>query len=213
MPRPPKARLQILEAAERIVKERGAANLTFDEIVQQSGISRGGITYHFATKEDLLRALIERDLQAGLAAEAQMREKVGSEPGADLIALIRTWCTPDSERRRFVAGMLSAVAHDRSLLDPVRRHHESECAGRCWDAAAIDLSILQLAAEGLFWSEQFGCSELPAEQRARVIARMEQLAREWAAPAPAGAPNSLTQSTQRDAKDAKKAKKTEKASG
>lgn len=206
MPRPPKARLKILEAAERIVKDRGAANLTFEELVQESGVSRGGITYHFATKEDLLRALVERDLAAGLAAEAAMRERVGNEPGAELIALIRTWCKPDSERRRFVAGMLSAVAHDRSLLDPVRRHHAQGCTGRCWDAAAIDLSILQLAAEGLFWSEQFGCSELPADQRDRVIARMEQLAREWAAPALAssGAPDSLTRRTRSRAKDAKK---------
>lgn len=200
MPRPPRARLKILDAAERIVKERGAANLTYEELVQESGISRGGITYHFGTKEDLLRALVARDLEQGLAAEAAMRERVGDQPGAELIALIRTWCTPDSERRRFVAGMLSAVAHDRSLLDPVRRHHATECAGRCWDGAAIDLSILQLAAEGLFWSEQFGCSELPADQRARVIARMEQLAGEWAVPAPAGAPESLTRRKTKDAK-------------
>lgn len=63
MPRPPKARLRVLDAAERIVKARGAANLTYDELVQESGVSRGGITYHFPTKDDLLRALIARDLE------------------------------------------------------------------------------------------------------------------------------------------------------
>ena len=30
MPRPPKARLLVLDAAERIVKAHGAANLTYD---------------------------------------------------------------------------------------------------------------------------------------------------------------------------------------
>ena len=59
MSRPPRARKQVLDAAERIVKAHGAANLTFEELVQESGISRGGITYHFATKDDLLRALGE----------------------------------------------------------------------------------------------------------------------------------------------------------
>lgn len=186
MPRPPKARTVILDAAERIVKEHGAANLTYEELVQQSGVSRGGITYHFATKDDLLRALIERDLEHGMAAEARIRAESGNQPGADLIALIRNWSTPDSDRRRFVAGMLSAVAHDPGLLDPIRGHHQRECACKVWDDAEIQRSILRLAAEGLFWSEFFGCAEVPPEQRARVVARMEALAREWSTePAPA----------------------------
>ena len=183
MPRPPKARQRVLDAAERIVKARGAANLTYDELVQESGVSRGGITYHFPTKDDLLRALIARDLEQGTCQEARQRASMSDEPGAELIALIRTWGTPDSDRRRFVAGMLSAVAHDPSLLDPVRCHHQADCSTRTWDAAEIQRSILRLAAEGLFWSEFFGCSEVPAEQRERVLVRMEQLAREWSRPA------------------------------
>lgn len=179
MPRPPKARQRVLEAAERIVKARGAANLTYEELVQESGVSRGGITYHFPTKDELLRALIERDLDQGKAEEARQRANVSAEPGAELIAQIRTWSTPDSDRRRFVAGMLSAVAHDPGLLDPIRCHHQAECAARTWDDAEIAQSILRLAAAGLFWSEFFGCNEVPAEQRERVLLRMEQFAREW----------------------------------
>ena len=198
MPRPPKARARILDAAERVVKTHGAAKLTFEELVQESGISRGCITYHFATKEDLLRALIERDLEQGQAEQSRHAAQSGDEPGAELIALIRTWSRPDSERRRFVAGMLSAVAHDPSLLDPIRCHHQQECAARTWDDAEIQRSVLRLAAEGLFWSEYFGCSEVPAEHRDRIIARMEQLAREWslppvaAPPAPAAAHDART---------------------
>ena len=183
MTRPPKARGQILDAAERIVKARGAAKITYQELVRESGVSRGGITYHFGSKETLLRALVERDLTNSCAAEACMRLAVGLDPGAELIALIRMWATPDPERRRFTAGMLSAVAHDPSLLDPIREHHRTECERRDWTPAAIQRAILRLAAEGLFWSEFFGCSEVPAEHRERLIARMEALAREWSAEA------------------------------
>lgn len=181
--RPPKARQRVLDAAERIVKSHGAARLTYDELVHESGVSRGGITYHFPTKDGLLRALIARDLEQGKSQEARQRAGLSAEPGAELIALIRTWGTPDSDRKRFVAGMLGAVAHDPGLLDPVRCHHQTECAARTWDAAEIQRSVLRLAAEGLFWSEFFGCSEVPAEQRDNVLARMEQLAREWSRPA------------------------------
>lgn len=106
MSRPPRARKQVLDAAERIVKAHGAANLTFEELVQESGISRGGITYHFATKDDLLRALIERDLEQGKAEEARFRAAAGDGPAAELIAQIRAWSRPDADRKRFVAGML-----------------------------------------------------------------------------------------------------------
>lgn len=179
MPRPPKARQLILDAAERIVKARGAANLTYDELVQESGVSRGGITYHFATKDDLLRALIGRGLAQGRAAEARMLAQVGGGPGADVIARIRAWGTPDEDRKRLVAGLLSAVAHDPDLLEPIRRMHAAECARIEWTEAEILRAILRLAAEGLFWSEFFGCAEVPPEQRARLVARLEALAREW----------------------------------
>ncbi len=181
MTRPPKARDQILDAAERIVKDRGAARVTYEELVRESGVSRGGITYHFSSKDALLRALVERDLTKSCAAEACMRSRIdcNADPGEELVSLIRMWATPDSERRRFTAGMLSAVAHDPSLLDPIRQHHRTECENREWTPAAIQRAILRLAAEGLHWSELFGCNEVPEEVRAALVARMEALAREW----------------------------------
>jgi hypothetical protein len=38
-----------------------------------------------------------------------------------------------------------------------------------------------MAAEGLFWSEIFGCEELQPQVRKRLVALMEQLAFEWTA--------------------------------
>ena len=63
MGRPPLAREKILAAARQIVERDGAGALTFDELVRESGITRGGITYHFPTKEDLLRATLELRLE------------------------------------------------------------------------------------------------------------------------------------------------------
>ncbi len=179
MTRPPAARNKILEAAERIVKEHGAGKLTYEELVQQSGVSRGGITYHFATKDDLLRALLERDVEQWLVLEARERARLDDEPAADLIARIRAWANPDPEKRRFVAGMLSAVALDRSLLAPVRAEHAKWLASIEHDDAEARRCVLRLAAEGLFWSELFECSVLPEELRKRVMQQIESLAREW----------------------------------
>lgn len=200
MTRPPKARLRILDAAERIVKERGAANLTYEELVLSSGVSRGGITYHFATKDDLLRALIERDIEQWQEREQQCRISGGCDRSADLIAELRSFTEPNPEKRRFVAGMMSAVAHDRSLLEPVRRL-ESERFPAHWSHVEIDRQLLKLSAIGLFWSEVFGCTEFPPAVRDRLVERLESLARDWSAQTSVAAPGSSTVSQDQDNKE------------
>src|SRR5690242_2095382 len=47
---PGPARDRILEAAERVVAEIGAARLTLDVVAQAAGVSKGGLLYHFPSK-------------------------------------------------------------------------------------------------------------------------------------------------------------------
>jgi AcrR family transcriptional regulator len=179
MGRYPKAREAILEAARRIVRERGAGNLTYDELVQESGVTRGGITYHFATKDALLRALIEADIEQWCELEGCLRPKDTDDETAELIAYIRGHTDRDEDRRRFVTGMLSAVTLDHSLLDPVREFEAERRIGIEWDDRQLRQHLLRLASEGLFWSELFGCEGTPPDVRKRLVALMEQLASEW----------------------------------
>ncbi|MDH3508664.1 MAG: TetR/AcrR family transcriptional regulator [Gammaproteobacteria bacterium] len=178
MGRTPKAKNQVLDAARRIVRERGAGNLTFEEIVQQSGVTRGGITYHFATKDALLRALVESDIEQWRELEERHRPEATDPQTAELIADIRGHTERNDDRRRFVAGMLSALTLDPSLLDPVREFIAQKLAGLEWDDVQLRRHLLRLAAEGLFWSEIFEYRELDADVRERLVALMEQMARE-----------------------------------
>ena len=179
MAREPKARQVILDAARRIVREQGAGKLTFDGLVQESGVTRGGITYHFATKHALLRALLEADMQQWRELEKSNRPDDMTGPAAELLADLRCHTAPNEDRRRFVAGMVSAVTHDRTLLDPVREFIAGKRAGRVWDDQQLRRQLLRLAAEGLFWSELFEYGELEPDVRTRLVDLMEALAVEW----------------------------------
>src|ERR1700752_4192682 len=108
MTRPPAARQKILAAARKIVERDGAGALTFDELVKESWISRGGITYHFPTKEDLLRARLEADLKQWDAAGAPHPPTDCDPETARLLGFIRTSTSQDESHRRFLCGMLSA---------------------------------------------------------------------------------------------------------
>ena len=182
MSRIPKARQQVLDAAERVVCERGAAALTFDEVAAESGVTRGGITYHFPTKDDLLRALVERDRQRWEQSIAEHRCVEACPATGDLVAYIRSATEHQVKHRRFVAGMLSAVAHDPGLLDGCRDFYRKQIGGAVWDDAALRRLTLRMAADGLFWMETFDFVDLPARARKRWVALLETLAREWAAP-------------------------------
>ena len=53
----------ILLAAEEVLIEKGYHEMSMDEIAARVGISKGTVYLHFASKEDLVFALFERDMQ------------------------------------------------------------------------------------------------------------------------------------------------------
>jgi AcrR family transcriptional regulator len=190
MARTPKARQQVLDAAARIVRERGAAALTFEELAGESGVTRGGITYHFPTKDDLLRALVERDRQRWSETLGQHGATPGAAVAGRLVAYVRTATTHDPEHRRFVSGMLSAVAHQPELLDGCRALYRDQLPVLDGGDAALDALVVLLAADGLFWMEQLGFLDLPMAVREQLIGRLEALAHAAALPSPS--PDSKT---------------------
>lgn len=179
MTRQPKARQKVLDASREIVADRGAGCLTFDEIAAVSGVTRGGITYHFPTKQKLLQALVEDDHEQWLRLECELQPKNLEGETAELIAFIRSWTNENLERRRFVAGMLTAVTHDPPILDSVREYESERLSGVQWDQSNVRLELLRLAAAGLFWADLFGCPTVPKNLRKKLVAEMESLAGQW----------------------------------
>ncbi|RMX08375.1 TetR/AcrR family transcriptional regulator [Corticibacter populi] len=67
----PEARIEeILDAALIEFSEHGYAGTRMDDIAQRAGLSKGGLYAHFASKEQLLEALLTRQLQPRLIAES-----------------------------------------------------------------------------------------------------------------------------------------------
>jgi TetR/AcrR family fatty acid metabolism transcriptional regulator len=53
----------ILQAAEDVLVEKGYYEMSVDEIASRVGIAKGTVYLHFASKEDLVVALFNRDVQ------------------------------------------------------------------------------------------------------------------------------------------------------
>lgn len=56
-------RAQIVEAADQLLYEKGFEYTSFGDLAKAVGISRGNVTFHFATRDDILAAVIDRRLE------------------------------------------------------------------------------------------------------------------------------------------------------
>ena len=178
MGRQPKARQTVLAAARRIVIERGAAALTFEGLAAESGVTRGGITYHFATKEALLKALVEEDVKQWMQKGEELAPPALDDATGELVAAIRHSTSQEAgeEHRRFVSGMIAAVMLDPALLEPCREYFSSLFPTGRGREQDLQRALVRLAADGLFWTEVFGLYEFPPSARKRLVALMEEIA-------------------------------------
>jgi AcrR family transcriptional regulator len=86
---PPQDR--ILDAAMRVFRRHGFRRSSIEQAAEEAGLTRQALYHHFASKETLFRAVIERLYEQGLAAEiaaAEAAEEAGLELADILVAQI-----------------------------------------------------------------------------------------------------------------------------
>ena len=64
MPPAPAARERVLDAFESILVEHGERTATLDAVAESAGVSKGGLLYHFGSKQ----ALVDLHADHGIVA-------------------------------------------------------------------------------------------------------------------------------------------------
>ena len=144
----------LLDAAERIVVERGVDALTTRDIAQAAGVPVASLYQYFSDKEDVLLALAERDMEE---MDAQVAEDLAALEVLSVSSLVRVtmlaFVTVYRRRRAFVEIYLRGRTNQ--AVDRFGREHNARVAENlrafAVDAglASTDLSpkIAQLAVE------------------------------------------------------------------
>lgn len=73
MPPPPVARAKLLDAFIQILIEQGERAATLDAVAAAAGVSKGGLLYHFGSKDALVEGLVEHLEGLGAADVEAMR--------------------------------------------------------------------------------------------------------------------------------------------
>lgn len=172
------ARDRILEAAERLVADVGAARLTLDAVAQGAGVSKGGLLYHFPSKESLLNALAHRYAesmeQCIEAAKANLTEFGKSR---DLKAAVLGILGADPRSRALSAVLLATAANEPALLNVIRQcvaQYTQELEATCSNFTRA--AVVTLAVDGLKMREALRISPFTDQQREQIVQELLSMA-------------------------------------
>lgn len=169
----PSARARLLEAALGLILEGGAEAVTYESLAQRTGLSKGGVLYHFPSREAMNKAIREH-----------VRQRYRDARRAETEAL------PDTPARA-LKGWALASLNNRSGLDAVsarimtsglwnssegRAHHRERFAAISEGVGFDRAAVVYLAAEGLWFLELVGFLPFSRKDRKRVVERLMALA-------------------------------------
>jgi len=148
MSRPPKAREALLSAYRDLVALEGERAATLEAVAARAGVSKGGLLYHFGSKEALLKGLLEA-FRADFALD---RELMAADPEGPSRYFVRTSLYTGTELDRLFVAVLrlaqgGSVPAREALAATERGWHELVRA-EVGDTATA--TAIMLMGEGLY---------------------------------------------------------------
>lgn len=176
------ARDRILDAAEARLLEHGPRGLVLEAVAEDAAVSKGGLLYHFPSKDALVDGLCQRMLDGFDRAQRDLAaadpEPAGRWTRAYLRSTVDEAGEPVDTSARLLAGILAAIGGDPARLAALRERFAR------WQRRLEDdgldpatASLVRLAADGLWLSQLLGLPQLPAELDRRVVAALRDLTR------------------------------------
>lgn len=182
---------KICEAAIRTASRDGLLAMTLDNVAREAGVSKGGVMYHFPSKEELVRGTLE---YFGAKVELMILQRIADDPEprfrwvrSMLSCLFPDPESPPSEGEPFSPElldgfMLAAVAaavNSPGLIEPLRQMGLRLRQRLLSDPEdGLDQLFVWLAVDGLFLWQFVGLirrdeplyAEIGAALRAKVAA-------------------------------------------
>jgi AcrR family transcriptional regulator len=167
----PGPRDRILDAATTLLVRDGGDAVTIAAVAAEAGVSKGGLFYHFASKEALIVGLVDRFV-AGFDAMLD----VGGSPGAVTRAYLDATSADAAPGSQPVIALLAAALTSPDALQGLRDRYAA------WqdrlENDGIDptvATLVRLAADGLWLSDALDLAPLSTDARSAVVRRLHAL--------------------------------------
>jgi AcrR family transcriptional regulator len=177
---PEAVRARLLDCAASLVVEEGLQTLTLEKVATLAGVSKGGLLYHYASKDALIAGLFAQVVEWFESRVDQMMAPDPETPARFSLAYLRViadidMTAPEERRLAVLILMLSSNPHFCATWNAwvearLRSHRRTDLSPYA--------RILRLAADGLWLSELGGGPDSRPEARAQVIKYLGALASE-----------------------------------
>ncbi len=180
----------LLLAANQLVLAEGVIHLTLEAVAKKAGVSKGGLLYHFPSKEALIKSLIEHlnaQFDGEVARQLDLETSNGPQAaenratGSWLRAYIRATFDASKLADNWLgssAAILTAISTNPQLLEPFRNSfagYQQQAEQDGLDPALA--TIIRLAADGLWLAELFKLAPPGGELREQVELLLLELSR------------------------------------
>ncbi|UYM06889.1 TetR/AcrR family transcriptional regulator [Solicola gregarius] len=158
---------RILNAFEALLVGQGSRSATLDAVAEEAGVSKGGLLYHFPSRDDLVVGMLDRLRDMG----AKDAEKMRSAPQGAVAYYLETSKHTGSafDRAMIAAARISQESDARasSALDDLR-----EAWFEVLDEQLDDDELartVQLLCDALYFNETMGLAEEASMPAVRAI--------------------------------------------
>lgn len=169
---------RILDAAVNVINRDGVRAVTFESVAAEAKLTRGGLLYHFPSREALLRGIDEHLVRAWETSMEALLGKTAEQ--ATALERYQTFArvSAQSATRAELLFMLESAdpeAGERPWGPAVRRWAPSAPEAGSDDPATLDNFVARLAADGLWIYEAMYEGQLDEDVRAQVAERIAGL--------------------------------------
>lgn len=166
----------LLDAAETIVIERGAAALTIDAVAKAMNITKGGVQYAFGTKDALVQAMLDRWNKSYDDEFAQIAGSTKPDPiGAIRIHAETTFLSDESGQAKS-ASLLTALLQSPEGLASMREWYAQWFKDLDLEAEEGRKARLAfMAIEGAFMLRYFGLLDIDGRQWQQMLDEVKTL--------------------------------------
>ncbi|WP_407270510.1 TetR/AcrR family transcriptional regulator [Radiobacillus sp. PE A8.2] len=172
-------KLEILNAASKIVSERGIFNLTLEATAKEAGISKGGLLYHFPSKEALVSGMVNHLADNYREKITNNAENDLNDKGKWLRSYVNVTFNQTYQNKDMNSGLLAAKAVNADLLDPIRQLYsewQEEIENDGIDP--VKATIIRLATDGIWLAELFDIYHIGDEKKDIVYKTLLEWANE-----------------------------------
>ena len=147
----------ILNAAAELIREEAGTKFTLEAVAERASVSKGGLLYHFPSKETLMEGLLENLLETIETKEREAEEELAgkTEAGHPLLMVLARLRASRlfRENENFNHALLTAAVTQKGVLEKVKPKFVNKLRRVSKDPEAL---ILFLASEGLVFIETLG---------------------------------------------------------